>query len=88
MCVYSERIFKDCQEAFQSKLKKSDLVIEDVTKFAVMIVMKSLGQKEKRNWFISQHVTNMISILKKKIINELTRAQTEQEEEEKEEEEK
>ena len=87
VCVYSEMIFKDSQEAFQSKLKKSDVVIEDETKFAIMTVMKSLRQKEKRNWFSSQHVTNMISILKKKI-NETARAQREQEEEEKEEEEK
>ena len=48
VCVYSEMIFKDCQEAFQSKLKKSDLVIEDVTKFGNDSYEKSRAKGEEK----------------------------------------
>ena len=45
-------------------------------------VMESLKKKEKREWFTSQHVTKMRTMVKEQIY-EMARAQQREEEEEK-----
>lgn len=87
VCAYSEKIFEEFQEAYQSNLENDDAlsVKQDKDEFSINTVVQSLVEKDKHKWFTSKYVKSMRLILKRNI-NEMSRAQREEEEEEKEEE--
>ena len=88
VCAYSEKIFEEFQEAFQSKSKRDgddgiSKIRQDKSVLCICTVMKSLKEKDKRGWFTPEHVTNMRSILKNKI-RAMAKAQREEKGEEEE----
>ena len=87
VCAYSEKIFEEFQEAYQSNLENDDAlsVKQDKDEFSINTAVQSLVEKDKHKWFNSKYVKSMRLILKRNI-NEMSRAQREEEEEEKEEE--